>query len=153
MIDFPTMLPLISLMGVLKDFWEFVRRVQEWLTLGGTALAAAIALVFLLTWVLSHTRQANAYPAPWLSRLALLSAYPAMLLTAVAAVGLFVPGLQPLILKSFAIAVLLAALSWCFGVAAILSGGNAHDLARARRALILAGTPWYCLTVYLATLL
>jgi hypothetical protein len=145
------MLPLISLMGALKDFWELVRRVQEWLTLGGTALAAAIALFFLLTWVLSHTRQASAYPRPWLSRLALVSAYPAVLLTAVAAVGLFVPGLQPLILKSFAVAVLLAALSWCFGVAALLGGGNAHDLARARRALILAGTPWYCLTLYLAT--
>ncbi len=145
------MLPLISPMGALKDFWEFVRRIQEWLTLGGTALAAAIALLFLLTWVLSHTRQAQAHARPWLSRLALLSAYPAVLLTAVAGVALFVPGLQPLILKSFALAVLLAALSWCFGVAALLHGGNAHDLGRARRALFLAGTPWYCLAAYLAT--
>jgi len=144
------MFPFLSLLGAFKDFWELVRRVQEWLTIGGTALAAAIGLLFLVTWVLSQTRQAQARAKPLLSRLALFSAYPAVLLTAVAAVGLFVPGLQPIILKCFAIAVLLAGVSWCLGVAAVLSGGNAHDLARARRALALAGTPWYCLAAYLA---
>lgn len=144
------MLPLLSDLGALKDFWDFVRRIQEWLTLGGAALAGSIALLFLVTWTLSFVRRAQAKRKAILSTLALVASYPAIALTLVAAAGLFVPSLAPLILKSFALAALAAALSWCLAVAAILRGGNAHDLARARRSLILAGTPWYCLAIYLA---
>ncbi|HFE44576.1 MAG TPA: hypothetical protein ENJ18_03645 [Nannocystis exedens] len=137
-------------LGPIEDFSGLLQRIWEWLVLGGTALAAAVGLVFLLTWVLTHLRQAQAEARPLLSQLALTCAYPAVLMTAIASVGLLVPGLQPLMLKSFALAVLLAAGSWCLGVAAVIIGGNAHDLARARRALALAGTPWYCLAIYLA---
>ncbi|MCA9658530.1 MAG: hypothetical protein KC486_09310 [Myxococcales bacterium] len=144
------MLPLLSDLGALKDFWDFVRRIQEWLTLGGAALAGSIALLFLVTWTLSFVRRAQAKRKALLSTLALVAAYPAIGLTLVAAAGLFIPSLAPLILKSFALAALAAALSWCLAVASILRGGNAHDLARARRSLLLAGTPWYCLAIYLA---
>ncbi|MEZ4382112.1 MAG: hypothetical protein R3A79_12245 [Nannocystaceae bacterium] len=144
------MLPLLSDLGALKDFWDFVRRIQEWLTLGGAALAGAIALLFLVTWTLSFVRRAQAKRKALLSTLALVASYPAIALTLVAAAGLFVPSLAPLILKAFALAALAAALSWCLAVAAILRGGNAHDLARARRSLLLAGAPWYCLAIYLA---
>ena len=144
------MLPLLSDLGALKDFWDFVRRIQEWLTLGGAALAGSIALLFLVTWTLSFVRRAQAKRKALLSTLALVAAYPAIGLTLVAAAGLFIPSLAPLILKSFALAALAAALSCCLAVASILRGGNAHDLARARRSLLLAGTPWYCLAIYLA---
>src|SRR5690606_28049900 len=122
---------------------------QEWLTLGGMALAAGIALLFLGTWVITHLRKpAAAEPSragrTILATLALWSAYVPVLPTLVAAAGLFVPGLQPFILKCFALAVVAAALSWCLATAAILAGGTRRDLSRARRALLLAGTPWYC---------
>ena len=51
------------------------------------------------------------------------------------------------------IAVAIAAVAWCVSVAALLAGGTRRDLRRTRRAIILAGTPWYCLVVYLATYL
>ena len=57
------------------------------------------------------------------------------------------------LIKAFALAVVLAAFSWCVAIAAIVVGGNRANLGRARRALLLAGTPWYCLAVYLSTFL
>lgn len=150
---FKTMLPLHTSLGALDDLWEFLKRVQEWLTLGGLALAAVIALLFLGTWVLAHLRQPGDEAKPVLPTLALASAYAPVLLTLAATAGLFIPGLQPLMIKCFALAVVLAAVSWCIAAAAILSGGSARDLARARQALLLAGTPWYCLIAYLTILL
>lgn len=142
--------PLHTSLDRLGDLWEFLRRVQEWLTLGGLALAAAIGLLFLLTWVVAHLRQPGDEARPVLPTIAMVSAYPPVLLTLAAAAGLFIPALAPLMLKCFALAVLLAALSWCVAVAALISGGSARDLSRARRAILLAGTPWYCLIAFLA---
>ena len=70
-----------------------------------------------------------------------------------AAVGLFVPLLKPLMLKLFAYAVVAAAISWTIGIAAVLAGGGRAELARARRALLLAGTPFYCLAVWIGRFL
>lgn len=153
MLDSLPMLTPLAPLGALDDLWELIGRIQEWLTLGGMALAAAIALLFLGTWVLAHLRSPNGDERPILPTVALWSAYVPVLLTIAAAAGLFVPGLQPFILKSFALAVIAAAVSWCLAAAAILSGGTRRDLGRARRAILLAGTPWYCLVAYLATLL
>ena len=71
----------------------------------------------------------------------------------VAALGWLFPTLAPWTLKSFALAIVLAAFAWCVAVAAIVVGGNKANLSRARRALLLAGTPWYCLAVFLSTFL
>lgn len=147
------MLTSLAPLGALDDLWELLRRIQEWLTLGGMALASAIALLFLCTWVLAHLRSPKPSERPILPTIALWSAYVPVLLTIAAAAGLLVPGLQPFILKCFALAAIAAAVSWCLATAAILSGGSRRDLGRARRALLLAGTPWYCLVAYLATML
>ena len=45
------------------------------------------------------------------------------------------------------------AVSWVISVAALIAGGGKGELARARRALLLAGTPFYCLAVWLARFL
>ncbi|MEE9384555.1 MAG: hypothetical protein V3V08_14210 [Nannocystaceae bacterium] len=134
---------------------EIIRRVQELLALGGMALASIASLVFLLAWVVSHLRRprGKSKGGRFLPVAALWSSYLPVGLTVAAAVGTFIPGLTPYILKCFALAVLLAAFSWALSVAAILMGGGPSDLQRARRALLLAGTPWYCLALYLSRFL
>jgi hypothetical protein len=133
---------------------EFLRRIREILAIGGVALAAVGSLIFLLAWVFSHLRRPSAQlQRPVLSTCALWSSYPAIALTLVAALGIVLPVLTPFIMKSFAIAVLLAGLTWVLGVTTIVAGGSFRDLQKARRALILGGTPWYCLALYLSTLL
>ena len=132
---------------------EILKRIVDFITLGGVALALLAGLVFLLTWVLSHLRRPSDRSRRWLSATALTSAWIPVLLTTVAAAGMFVPSLAPYVLRAFALAVAIAAVAWCFSVAALIAGGTRRDLRRTRKALILAGTPWYCLVVYLATYL
>ncbi len=132
---------------------EILRRIVEFIALGGVALALLCGLVFLLTWVLSHLRRPSDQSRRWLSVPAATLAWVPVLLTGVAAAGIFIPALAPFILRSFALAVVVAAGAWCVSVAALIAGGTRRDLRRTRRAIILAGTPWYCLVVYLATYL
>lgn len=133
---------------------ELLKRIQELLAMGGVALALAASFVFLLAWVASYLRQPSATQArPVLPFIALAVAYVPVVLTAVAALGALIPGLAPWTLKSFALAVVIGAFAWCLSIAAIVAGGTRQNLARARRALLLAGTPWYCLAVYLSTFL
>lgn len=123
--------------------------------MGGVALALAASFIFLLAWVLSHLRRPSAKGSshPIISTAALGLAYIPVVLTAVAALGALVPSLAPFVLKSFALAVVLAGFAWFVAVAAIVVGGDKGNLSRARRALLVAGTPWYCLAVYLSTFL
>jgi hypothetical protein len=117
-------------------------------------MAQAEPVAFLLAWVVSHLRRpgVKGQGAPGiLATLSLWASYVPVALTCVAALGAFVPTLAPFILKAFALAVLVAAFVWCFAVVAIIVGGTRQSLSRARRALLLAGTPWYCLAVYLST--
>lgn len=139
----------------LDQIREWIRRIQEYLVLGGVGLATLGSLTFLLAWAASHVRRplADAPGKPVLSFVTLGSSYVPVALTGVAAAGIVVPVFAPFILKSFALAVVVAALSWCLAVVCIFAGGNAADMRRVRRALLLAGTPWYCLAVYLATYL
>lgn len=139
----------------LDKLRELLERIRAMLALGGVALALAVSAIFLLAWVLSHLRRpaAQSRGAGWLATIALVLSWVPVGLTVVAAVGALVPTLAPFILKSFALAVLAAAVSWCVAIAAIIGGGSREHLGRARRALLLAGTPWYCLAVYLSTLL
>jgi hypothetical protein len=132
---------------------EILKRIIDFITLGGVALALLGGLVFLLTWVLSHLRRPSDQSRRWLSAPALTLAWIPVLLTGVAAAGIFVPSLAPFVLRAFALAIAVAAVAWCVSVAALLAGGTRRDLRRTRRAIILAGTPWYCLVVYLATYL
>ena len=133
---------------------ELLKRIQEILALGGIALALAASFLFILAWVLSHVRKPNiALDRPVMSNVALLSAYVPVGLTLVAGLGALIPALAPYVLKAFALAVVFAALSWCVAIATIIAGGNRQSLSRARRALLLAGTPWYCLAVWLSTFL
>ncbi len=132
---------------------EILKRIIDFITLGGVAVALLGGLVFLLTWVLSHLRRPSDRQQRWLSAPALTIAWIPVLLTCVAAAGMFVPSLAPFVLRAFALAVAVAAVAWCVSVAALVAGGTRRDLRRTRRAIILAGTPWYCLVVYLATYL
>ena len=135
---------------------EILERIQQILVLGGVALAAVGAAIFLVAWVLAHLRRPAARgerARPVMSRAALLLAWLPVGLTIVAALGVLLPPLAPMILEAFAAAVVAAALAWCVAVATLIAGGSARDLARARKALLLAGTPWYCLVAYLATML
>lgn len=133
---------------------ELLKRIQEILAMIGIAGALAASFIFLLTWVLSYLRRPSSKTShPVLATAALIAGYLPVGLTLVAAVARFVPMLAPWYLQAFALAVILAAFTWCVAVAAIVRGGNRQNLARARRALLLAGTPWYCLTVYLSTYL
>lgn len=150
----PGFLDLLLGLPDLDKLKELLKRIQELLAMGGIALALLASFVFLLAWVFSHLRQpSKTSEHPVLATLALVVAYLPVALTLVAALGWLVPGLAPLTLKSFALAVVLAAFAWCLAVAAIVVGGSRQNLSRARRALILAGTPWYCLAVYLSTFL
>lgn len=146
---------LIAGLPDLDRLRELLKRIQEILAMGGIALALAASFMFLLAWVLSHLRSPSSKGAehPIISTAALGVAYLPVVLTAVAALGALVPTLAPFVLKSFALAVVLAAFAWCLAVAAVVVGGTRTNLSRARRALLLAGTPWYCLAVYLSTFL
>ncbi len=138
----------------LERLLELLKRLQEILAMGGVALALAASFIFLLAWVLSYLRRPSPKASrPILSTVALAIAYLPVGLTMVAALGWLVPTLAPFTLKSFALAIVVAGFAWCLAVAAIVAGGNRHNLSRARRALLLAGTPWYCLAVYLSTFL
>jgi hypothetical protein len=155
-----TALALTALMALpdLDRLRELLKRIQEILTLGGIALALAASFVFLLAWVVSFLRKPAAAGTggkarPILSSVALGSAFIPVGLTLVAGLGALVPVLAPYVLKSFALATVAAAFSWCLAIAALIVGGTRESLARARRALLLAGTPWYCLAVYLSTFL
>jgi len=135
---------------------ELLEWLQAWLLVGGLALAAAGALLFLGSWVLAHLRRpavAAAGPARvhGLAAHATLwtSAAPIALTLAAAATSLL-PPLAPFTLRMFAGAVAAAALTWLLAVGVIAWGGRREALARARRALLLAGTPWYCLLAWLA---
>jgi len=143
----------LSISFDLDRLREILRRVQELITLGGVALALLGSLIFLACWALSHVRRPVDHARPWLSHSVLGLAYVPVLLTAVAAAGLFLPVLAPYALQAFALAVVVAAAVWCLAVGAFIAGGSRRDLSRLRRGLILAGTPWYCLVVYLATFL
>lgn len=144
---------IFGLLGDLDRLREILRRAQELIMLGGVALALLASLIFISTWALSHVRRPMDHSRPWLSRLVLLLAWIPVALTLVAAIGLFVPGLAPFILKAFALAIVVGAFVWCLAVGLLIAGGSRRDLGRGRKALILAGTPWYCLVVYLATFL
>jgi len=137
----------------LERLRELLERIQEILTIGGVALALAVSFLFILSWVLSHMRRPSNTRRPLLSHAALWSSYAPVGLTVLAAAGLFVPLLRFYMFKIFALAVLLAALSWGLAVLTLFLGGKRSDLSRARYALLLSGTPWYCLAVWISTYL
>ncbi len=161
-------LPLFAMLtaiaaGQLPDLdtiREWLRRIQQIIVLGGVALALGCSLVFIGAWVLSFLRRAKpevegeepAGPG-WTSRIALWVSFVPVALTVVAALAMFLPLLKPLILKIFVYAVVAAAVSWVVSIAAVIVGGGKQDLARARRALLLAGTPFYCLAIWIARFL
>lgn len=151
------MMPVVLALGFpdLDRLWELLKRIQEILAMGGVALALGFSLLFLLAWVLSHLRRPSIRGAehPVLSTGALVLAWVPVGLTLVAALGALLPSLAPFVLKSFALAVVSAGFVWCVAVAAIVAGGTRQNLGRARKALLLGGTPWYCLAVYLSTFL
>lgn len=135
---------------------ELLQRIQEILALGGIAFALLGAFTFLLAWVVSFLRKpssgASSSPS-WLASIALGSATLPVGLTLIAGLGALLPMFAPYILKAFALAVVAAAFSWCVAVAALIKGGDRPSISRARRALLLAGMPWYCLVLYLSTYL
>ncbi len=135
---------------------ELLQRIQEILALGGIVLALLGAFTFLLAWVASFLRQpsASASTKPnWLATIALGSTAIPVGLTLVAGLGALIPAFAPYVLKAFALAIVSAAFSWCVAVAALIKGGDRPSISRARRALLLAGMPWYCLVLYLSTFL
>lgn len=133
------------------ELWQWVLRLIEYLKLGGVALALLGSVIFLGSWVLSHLRRAqNQNASPLWSQFALWLSYVPVGLTLVAAVASFVPTLTPWILKAFAMAIITGAFSWCVSMALLVHGGNHLDLSRIRRALLMAGTPWYCLALWLS---
>jgi len=135
---------------------ELLQRIQEILALGGIAFALLGAFTFLLAWVVSFLRKPSSAASTqpnWLARIALGSATVPVGLTLVAGLGALLPMFAPYVLKAFALAVVTAAFSWCVAVAALIKGGDRPSISRARRALLLAGMPWYCLVLYLSTYL
>jgi len=150
----PGLLDLFLGLPDLDKLKQLLERVLAFLKVGGIALCLAASFIFLLAWVFSHLRRpSKTAEHPIIATIALVVAYLPVALTFVAALGWLVPGLAPLTLKSFALAVVIAAFAWCLAVAAVVVGGTRQNLSRARRALLLAGTPWYCLAVYLSTFL
>jgi hypothetical protein len=135
---------------------ELLQRIQEILALGGIVLALLGAFAFLLAWVASFLRKpssgASTKPS-WLATIALGSTAIPVGLTLVAGLGALIPAFAPYVLKAFALAIVSAAFSWCVAVAALIKGGDRPSISRARRALLLAGMPWYCLVLYLSTFL
>ncbi|MGH1349030.1 MAG: hypothetical protein ACRBN8_46285 [Nannocystales bacterium] len=135
---------------------ELLQRIQEILALGGIAFALLGAFTFLLAWVVSFLRKPSSAASDqpnWLARIALGSATVPVGLTLVAGLGALLPMFAPYVLKAFALAVVTAAFSWCVAVAALIKGGDRPSISQARRALLLAGMPWYCLVLYLSTYL
>jgi hypothetical protein len=135
---------------------RWIRRVIELIVLGGIGLAVAVSLGFIGAWVLSFLRKPKAEDEPrsaWMSHAALWSSFIPVGLTAAAALGMFIPVLKPLMLKLFAYAVVGGGVAWLVCVAALIVGGGQQELARIRRALLLAGTPFYCLAVWLSRFL
>jgi hypothetical protein len=136
----------------LDTIRRWIRRVMELIVLGGIGLAVAVSLGFIGAWVLSFLRSPKAEDEPrsaWMSHAALVSSFIPVGLTAAAALGMFIPVLRPLMLKLFA----YAGVSWLVCIAALIVGGGKQELARIRRALLLAGTPFYCLAVWLSRFL
>ncbi|EDM78659.1 hypothetical protein PPSIR1_29448 [Plesiocystis pacifica SIR-1] len=161
-------LPLVALVSVmvsssltadlpdLDTIRRWLRRLQELIVLGGVGLAVALSMVFIGAWVLSHLRTAKADEQErieWMSKLALFVSFVPVALTVVAAAGMFIPMLRPLMLKMFVYAAAGAGISWLVSIAALIVGGGKEELARTRRALLLAGTPFYCLAVWIARFL
>jgi cobalamin biosynthesis protein CobD/CbiB len=146
---------ILAILGLpgLDKLKELLARIQEILTLGGMALATTVSLLFILAWVLTHLRRPKKESHPVLPWLAFMTSFIPVGLTALAAAGTFFPVLAPYVLKAFALAVLVASFTWAFSVAAVLRGGRRQDLSRARKALLMAGTPWYCLAVWLGLML
>jgi len=158
----------------LDTIRRWFRRIQELIVLGGVGLSLGLSFVFIGTWVLSHLRQPTPDPvdsgedsgdsaegerapvsvrSPWMSHVALWASFIPVALTLVAAAGMFVPVLRPLMLKMFAYAVGISGVSWLVSVVALIVGGSRAALARTRRALLLGGTPFYCLAIWLARFL
>jgi hypothetical protein len=140
----------------LDTIRRWIRRVIDLIVLGGIGLAVAMSLGFIGAWVLSHLRQPKAEDEPkitWMSHVALWASFVPVALTGVAAAGMFVPLLKPLILKLFAYAVASAGVAWMVCIAALIVGGGKSELTRVRRGLLLAGTPFYCLAVWLSRFL
>ena len=152
---FGVLASILAILGLpnLDKLKELLARIQEILTLGGMALATTVSLLFILAWVLTHLRKPKKESHPVLPWMAFVTSMVPVGLTAVAALGTFFPVLAPYVLKAFALAVLVAAFTWAFSVAAVVRGGRRQDLARARTALLMAGTPWYCLAVWLGLML
>ncbi|MEM6293101.1 MAG: hypothetical protein AAGA54_17625 [Myxococcota bacterium] len=135
---------------------ELLQRIQEILALGGIALALLASFTFLLAWVASFLRKPSSGASNKPSILATVALGSAALpvgLTLVAGLGALVPMLAPYVLKAFALAIITAAFSWCLAIAALIVGGDRPSISKARRALLLAGMPWYCLVLYLSTFL
>ena len=146
----------------LDTIRRWINRIIELIVLGGIGLSVAMSLGFIGAWVLSHLRRPRPKtendneddePTTWPSHVALWSSFVPVGLTVVAALGLFVPVLRPLMLKMFAYAVVSAGAAWLVCVIALIVGGGKAELARARRGLLLAGTPFYCLAVWLSRFL
>lgn len=140
----------------LDTIRRWINRIIELVLLGGIGLSLLVSLAFIGVWVLSHLRRAKAEEAEavsWPSHIALWSSFIPVALTVVAAAGMFVPVLKPLMLKIFAYAVVGAGAAWLLCVVALIVGGGKAELARARRGLLLAGTPFYCLAIWLGRLL
>ena len=135
---------------------ELLERIVAALSRGGAIFALVVSGGFIASWAVSHLRQPRASEDGTprvLPYLALASSLVPVVLTAVAVLTRFVPGTLPLTLKVFGVSVLAAALSWSLAVLALVIGGQRVDLKRARAAVVLSGTPWYALTLYLAWLM
>lgn len=148
--------PALAGLPDLDRIREILERIQQILVMGGVALAALGALCFLGLWVASFLRKPAASAAvrhPVFSGLVHLLAHVPVALSLVAGLGVVFAPLAPFVLKALAAAIVVAALVWCLCVAGLVMGGTARDLHRMRRAALLAGTPWYCLVVFLATYL
>lgn len=135
---------------------ELLERIVAAVSKGGAVFALVVSIGFIATWALSHARAPRASESATprvLPYLAFGSSMIPVTLTVVAVVTRFLPGTLPLTLKVFGLSVLAAALSWSLGILAVFVGGNRGDLSRARWAVFLSGTPWYALTLYLASLM
>ncbi len=147
-----------ALLGLpdLDRLRELLERIQQILVMGGVALSALGALCFLGLWAVSFVRKPAAAASvrhPVFTRLLHGLAFVPAGLSFVAGLGVVFAPLAPFVLKALAAAILVAALVWLLAVVAFWMGGTARDLHRVRRAVLLAGTPWYCLVVFLATYL
>jgi hypothetical protein len=123
----------------LDTIRRWIRRVIDLIVLGGIGLAVAMSLGFIGAWVLSHLRRPKAEDEPkvtWMSHVALWMSFVPVTLTCVAAAGLFVPLLKPLILKLFAYAVASAGVAWMVCIAALIVGGGRAARPRVRRGLV-----------------